>query len=83
MIIASIGHTEFLLEDIKQAETLMNILHDATQLDHTYIDHERIAYKAVDKTSIEIAIKPNTELLSFDEAMQLKNKPKTETKDNE
>lgn len=76
MIIASIGTTDFLLKDIKQAEDLMNIINSAQQIDHAYLDpdHTKTYHLAKDKTALTIELKQDQEIISYEEALAKKQK---------
>ncbi len=75
MIIAEIGNTKFVLDSIESAEKILRILSSAKQITECYIgaDMARIAYEDPSHTAIEISIKGDIEIKSFDEAMRLKN----------
>jgi len=74
MIIAEIGISKFILDDLKSAETLLRIMSAAKQVSDTYVgsNNERVTYQDKYSTHINISIRSDTEILSYRDAMDLK-----------
>jgi hypothetical protein len=74
MIIAEIGMSKFVLNDIKSAETLLRILAEAKQVNDTYIRSEckTVIYEDTRRVDINISIRSNADILSYRDAMDLK-----------
>lgn len=76
MIIANIGSTKFILNDISEAQSLLNILDKAKQIDDTYIDDEKgfnqHFYETKQDTKIEIQIKCDISLTNYDEIIKMR-----------
>jgi hypothetical protein len=72
MIIAEIGHAQFLLENIDAAEKLLRILNNSKQISSTYIgtSSKRVFYENPSQASIEISIHSEVEILSYDEFIE-------------
>lgn len=72
MIIATIGHTDYQLDSIKDAETLLNLLGRATIIRSTYFsDHGNVYYEYFDEKKLVIEI-ISKELVSEEELAEIK-----------
>ena len=83
MIIAEIGHAKFLLKNIEAAESLLRILSEAKQISETYIgkgvDGKMIRHENPNETNIEVSVTGEQKILSYDEAMALKESAQENT----
>lgn len=73
MIIATIGRDEYLLKDLQQAHTLLNILNDAKPVEKTYLinSSKYIFHETDSNLDIKIEIIKQQKILKLDEANQL------------
>ena len=76
MIIATIGHQKYVLNELAEAEALLKILSNASVVDNTYVDLEGERLKEVFYTDdrparLNIEITPDREIMPYDQAMEL------------
>ncbi len=78
MIFAEIGHTKFLLNNIEAATELMSVLAQAKQISELYVGdtHERITCLNPNQTLVDISIRNDMDILSYEDAMELKESKK-------
>ena len=84
MIIAKVGHQQYALKSIQQAESLLSILSEATPIDNTYVggDYKTVYYKDSNAANIEITVDGQTEIMEKAEAMALKETRSIEESDS-
>lgn len=73
MIIAEIGSTKFLIDDVTRAEFLIRILGEAKIVDQRLIfeTREQIIYESPVDPNIQISIIPDQDILTADEGLEL------------
>ena len=80
MIIARIGHTNFIIESLEDANAILRIFSKSKQFDTAYFgdDLEKVMFEPKNPTAVEISIFPDSQILSEKAMRDLRAKYESE-----